>query len=119
LIWKASFILYHELVLSILERDFELFARSLALLQETIGEIFSVFQGGAFTHYSQKAISVLKELGVLGVGQSSWGPAVYGVLKSREEAEEVARKAVKILGEDTEVFIARPVNRGVLVKIST
>jgi len=119
LIWKASFILYHELVPSILEKNFELFARSLTLLQETIGEIFSVFQGGTFTQYSQRAISVLRELGVVGVGQSSWGPAVYGVLKSREEAEEVAERSIRILDEGIEVFIARPINRGALVKIST
>jgi beta-ribofuranosylaminobenzene 5'-phosphate synthase len=118
LVWRASFILYHELVPSILERDFEKFASSLSQLQETVGQIFSSFQGGVFAEYSQRAISVLRELGVVGVGQSSWGPAVYGVLESREEAEEVAEKAIRMLGEEVKIMVVKPLNKGALVKLS-
>ncbi|MCC6053178.1 MAG: GHMP kinase [Desulfurococcaceae archaeon] len=119
LVWRASFVLYHELIPSIIDRDFNKFSRSLAELQETIGEIFSVFQGGVFAKYSQEAISILRELGVVGVGQSSWGPAVYGATNSLEEAEFIAENAARKLGEGVRVYVARPVNRGAQVKVST
>lgn len=93
LVWKASYHLFNELVPAIIERDFDSFARALAQLQETVGMMFREYQGGVFAIYSQKAISFLREHGVVGVGQSSWGPAVYGVVNDIKEAERIAELA--------------------------
>lgn len=115
-IWEASFTLFHELVPALIEKDFNAFSRALSRLQEVVGSMFSSFQGGVFASYSARAVSLLRKLGILGVGQSSWGPAVYGVIESREKATEIAR-IVKSEIPSTEVFVAKPRNRGASIKV--
>ena len=48
--------------------------------------------------------SRLAEWGAAGVGQSSWGPAVYGLVGSTAEAHELAARAAKLVGSGGRVF---------------
>lgn len=114
IVWQASFILFHELVPALLDRNFVEFSRSLSKFQEVVGSMFSQYQGGVFAHYSVRAIEALKGAGVIGVGQSSWGPAVYGLVRNVEEARTVIG-ALRSMLEDSEVFIAKPRNMGAKV----
>ena len=116
LVWQASHTLFTELVPSVLESNFDAFSRSLAKFQETVGKMFSTYQGGVFAHYSQEAIEALKSLGIIGVGQSSWGPTVYGVVNTHEKAVEICKKlAEKLSG--VRVLVAKPQNRGAEVRL--
>jgi predicted sugar kinase len=57
---------------------------------------------------------VMARSGALGIGQSSWGPTVYGMAADLEQAnalEERIRKAVSGKIEAT-TFLARGCNRG-------
>ncbi|MGC8982666.1 MAG: GHMP kinase [Desulfurococcaceae archaeon] len=115
-VWRASFMLFHELVPAIIEQDFDAFSKALSELQRTVGLMFREYQGGVFAHYSNVAIDALLSAGVVGVGQSSWGPAVYGVVRGAERAHSIA-SSIKALLSDSEVFVADPDNRGAVVKI--
>lgn len=116
LVWKASYYLFNELIPALMERDFNSFARALAQLQETVGVMFEKHQGGVFATYSQRAIRFLREHGIIGVGQSSWGPTVYGVVNELDEAEKIAELARREgIGE---VVITTSDNRGAKIYVT-
>ncbi|MEM1628658.1 MAG: GHMP kinase [Desulfurococcaceae archaeon] len=116
LIWKASHYLFHELIPALLDRDFHAFARALGVLQETIGIMFSELQGGIYAGYSQYAVKILRKHGIEGVGQSSWGPSVYGVVESEDQAIKVLNEIRKEI--EGKVFIARPQNHGAVFNLN-
>ena len=62
---------------------------------------------------------ITKKAGAYGVGQSSWGPALYGVAK-QEEAKQMLSKVRAYLhkGAGGNVFIAKANNRGATIKIT-
>ncbi|MEM1612275.1 MAG: GHMP kinase [Desulfurococcaceae archaeon] len=114
-IWYASYTLFAELLPSLLEGEFELFAKALTKFQETVGKMFSKYQGGVFAQHSAAVINKMKELGLVGVGQSSWGPTVYGITDTHEKAVEVSSKLKEVF-DGLHVFVARPRNKGAVVR---
>jgi beta-ribofuranosylaminobenzene 5'-phosphate synthase len=61
------------------ERDLPAFGAALAEFQARVGESFAPAQGGAFAHPRLAEIArALRDAGLHGVGQSSWGPTLYG-----------------------------------------
>jgi beta-RFAP synthase len=65
---------------AVAEADLETFGAALSELQRHVGAIFAAAQGGRlFGHpVLEDLVAGLGALGLRGVGQSSWGPAVYG-----------------------------------------
>jgi beta-RFAP synthase len=64
---------------AVLERDLDAFGAALAELQQRVGQCFAPAQGGLYAHPELEAIvASLRALGLHGVGQSSWGPTLYG-----------------------------------------
>lgn len=84
-------LLMKKILPGVLDRDLELFGRGLSEYQRLVGAAFSTYQHGVFNPDSAPIVSAMEEAGLLGVGQSSWGPTVYGFTESRRRAEEVAR----------------------------
>jgi beta-ribofuranosylaminobenzene 5'-phosphate synthase len=70
--------------------DIEEFGAGLSEIQRRIGEIFASQQGGVFHPSAAPLVEALTALGVGAVGQSSWGPTVYGIVDGPERAAEVA-----------------------------
>lgn len=63
---------------AVVERDLDGFGRALTELQHEVGRIFSPAQRGPLAHPDSAAIvRFLRADGLHGVGQSSWGPALY------------------------------------------
>ncbi len=96
------------------ERDVEGFGEALYELNFLAGEAFARVQGGCYAGpYVASLVAGLRALGVKGVGQSSWGPSVFGVVEDVERAvflrEQLCRKSG--LSEET-IHIAAPLNRG-------
>jgi len=110
LIHEASYHLFVEMIPSIIEEDIEGFSNSLEMLQLVVGKMFSKYQGGVFSKHSEVVVEVLKKLGIRGVGQSSWGPTVYGILPPGESADEIKSQVSGIVKGD--VLIVEPDNRG-------
>jgi beta-ribofuranosylaminobenzene 5'-phosphate synthase len=66
------------------------FGEGLSEIQRRIGAIFASRQGGVFHPSAAPLVDGLTALGVGAVGQSSWGPAVYGIVDGPERALDVA-----------------------------
>ncbi len=62
------------------EHDLEGFGKALTELQQHVGRLFAPAQGGSLFQgpQSEAIVSHLRTEGLHGVGQSSWGPALYG-----------------------------------------
>jgi len=65
----------------------------LTQIQEMTGRWFSLVQGGTFAPGpSESLVRQMREWGAAGVGQSSWGPAVYGVLAGETASTRLAQR---------------------------
>ncbi|MEM0441305.1 MAG: hypothetical protein QW463_06875 [Candidatus Caldarchaeum sp.] len=113
---QLSHIVFSILVPSLLEHNFDEFAEALSNFQKLVGRYFSHVQGGVFR--SAKAVEALEKSGAVGVGQSSWGPAVYGLCQTMDKAVEVARAVRQLLGPDWVVFSAKAVNHGAEISVT-
>jgi beta-ribofuranosylaminobenzene 5'-phosphate synthase len=68
------------------EGDLDAFGRSLTAIQTITGQWFAPVQGGAFAPGpSAELVHRMADWGVSGVGQSSWGPAVYGIVDGGDD----------------------------------
>jgi beta-ribofuranosylaminobenzene 5'-phosphate synthase len=70
--------------------DIDEFGTALSAIQREIGSMFAARQGGVFHPRAAPVVEALEGLGVTAVGQSSWGPTVYGIVASPQRAAEVA-----------------------------
>jgi beta-RFAP synthase len=67
---------------AVLERNLSDFGAALTELQQHVGRCFASAQGGIFAHPELERIAAeLRSQGFQGVGQSSWGPTLYGFLQ--------------------------------------
>ena len=62
-------------------------------------------QGGTFAPGpSEELVRRMAEWGASGVGQSSWGPAVYGIVDGEEAGLRLAERVRGVLGSDGAVY---------------
>ena len=87
----------------LLTADIDEFGGALSEIQREIGSLFAAQQGGVFHPRAAPVVEALHALGVGAVGQSSWGPAVYGIVDGSEQAAEVADRLRAALGSGTDV----------------
>ena len=80
---------------------------------------FSRRQGGAYNGPElEKIVRVVRSLGVLGAGQSSWGPTVFALLPNPATADEfVAELRLRLGSADFDLCIASPNNEGARVEV--
>lgn len=96
-----------KLLPSIVERDVAAFGEAITEIQDLVGSCFSSLQGGKFhSALSQRIACLMKGEGALGIGQSSWGPAVYGITADPEKAQAVCGRLKDGFGEETLIFTA-------------
>lgn len=108
-----------KLLPSLVEKDIESFGEALTQIQCIVGDSFVKAQGGRYSSsLGAKCIDFMLENGVYGAGQSSWGPTVYGIVKS-DEAKELKAKTQTFLNDSVggNVFVAKGNNRGATVKV--
>jgi beta-ribofuranosylaminobenzene 5'-phosphate synthase len=109
-----------KLLPSLVERDITSFGEALTHIQTVIGGYFAEVQGGTFSSQATaKGIELVQKLGAYGAGQSSWGPAFYG-LTLREQAKEIKSKVQAYLGRSGggQVFVAKANNQGAYIKVT-
>ncbi len=76
-----------ELLPALTEADFEVFAECLHHFNRLAGESFWEVQGSAYANARvAELIEYVRRLGVKGVGQSSWGPAVFALAPDEDRA---------------------------------
>jgi len=71
--------------------DIVAFGRALTEIQMTTGKWFASAQGGAFASGpSEELVRRMADWGASGVGQSSWGPTVYGIVTGADASVRLA-----------------------------
>jgi beta-RFAP synthase len=112
---RLSRIVLTQMLPALVERDPVAFGQSLTTIQRIVGGWFRPIQGGTFaSELGARVARAMTRAGALGVGQSSWGPTVYGLATDEGLAtklEQAARRVVSRSGDGT-VFRARANNRG-------
>lgn len=93
--------------------DLEGFGRAAGVVERATGDAFRPAQGGGRYAHPEVAAAVeeLREAGAVGVGQSSWGPTVYGWVGSEGDAHR-AVEAVRRRGAEWDASSVRFENRG-------
>jgi beta-RFAP synthase len=112
---RVSHLVLMAMLPALAEADLATFGASLSEVQEINGRWFSRAQGGTFAPGPTTAlISTMRGLGVPGVGQSSWGPAMYGIVDGDVRATGLADALRGVLGVGG-VFCGAFPSRGALV----
>ncbi len=91
---EAAARLCHKLLISglpaLAEADAEVFSRVIADIQVANGEYFASAQGGRYTSRRvAEALQWLERQGLVGLGQSSWGPTGFCLIPEADRAEVV------------------------------
>ena len=89
---------------SLIEDDLVTFGGSLSDVQRITGKWFAPVQGDTFSAPSRALIERFRALGAHGVGQSSWGPAVYGIVEGYEQAAAMVDQLASSLEDGTHVY---------------
>jgi beta-RFAP synthase len=103
---------------ALVEREVEEFGAALTRIQELVGDSFAAAQGGRFHPRSAPLVEALLRFGAAGAGQSSWGPAVYGVVGGEAAGRELARRMEDVVGGEASVELVAFDNRGARVERS-
>jgi beta-ribofuranosylaminobenzene 5'-phosphate synthase len=105
-----------SLLPALVECDIEEFGLALTRVQELVGDAFAAVQGGRFHPRAGTLVEGLLRHGAAGAGQSSWGPAVYGVVGSEAAGRELARRMEGVLDGDGSVELVSFDNSGAQVE---
>jgi beta-ribofuranosylaminobenzene 5'-phosphate synthase len=107
-----------SLLPAFVERDVDEFGAALTHVQQLVGDSFAGVQGGRFHPRAGAVVEALLAFGAAGAGQSSWGPAVYGVVGSEAAGREVARRMEDAIGGEGSVDLVTFDNGGARVERS-
>ncbi|HEV3164491.1 MAG TPA: beta-ribofuranosylaminobenzene 5'-phosphate synthase family protein [Isosphaeraceae bacterium] len=81
---------------AVAERDLPQFDAALTELQRLVGQSFAPAQGGIYAHADlEPIVASMRSEGLRGVGQSSWGPALYGFSAEPAEARMEILKTLR------------------------
>ena len=75
---------------AVADADIDTFGAALTEIQEVTGRWFAAVQGGTFAPGSEAVLRTMRDFGASGVGQSSWGPAVYGIVDGADAGARLA-----------------------------
>ncbi|MFQ5658360.1 MAG: beta-ribofuranosylaminobenzene 5'-phosphate synthase family protein [Candidatus Methylomirabilales bacterium] len=108
-----------QLLPSLIEKEVRLFGQALTLIQQTVGGWFSPVQGGRYAvERAEEILDLMGAEGATGVGQSSWGPTLYGLVAGEEKARHLEERVRRALegGVKVTTFTAAPNNRGATIE---
>ena len=98
-------------------RDFDAFSQSVYRFGHAAGMCFAEVQGGAYNGSLLTAIiAAARRLGVEGVGQSSWGPTIFCLMRDDAAAGEFIERMRRDFPHiDANYTVARPVHHGATI----
>ena len=110
-----------KLLPALVDRDIVEFGEAITEIDIRTGMYFEKTQGGIYKETGTKdLVKFLLDRGVHGVGQSSWGPTIYG-LAEVDKAQAVADGAKDFLADrnlDCEAFVSRCRNTGAEITVN-
>ena len=102
---RVAHVVLMLLLPSLVEGDLSNFGHALTEIQEITGRWFAAVQGSTFASGpSEELVHRMREWRAHGVGQSSWGPAVYGIVGRDDDAKRLVERAAKFVGEKGAVY---------------
>jgi beta-RFAP synthase len=107
-----------SLLPALVEHDVEEFGDALTRVQRLVGDAFSPVQGGRFHPQADALVEALVREGAAGAGQTSWGPAVYGITGSEADGRALARRMQDLVGDAGRVELVAFDNQGARVQRS-
>jgi beta-RFAP synthase len=112
---KMCRLLVMKMLPALIEADSTTFGQALTEIQRLVGASFAPVQGGDFADpLADRLIRFMLQQGAAGAGQSSWGPAVYGLVAGSAAArrlEDEVRQFLAGAGRG-QVFCVQPDNHG-------
>ena len=106
-----------SLLPALVEAEVAEFGRSLTEIGELVGECFSPVQGGNFGNpLSTKLVEAFLDWGAAGAGQSSLGPAIYGLVADERQGQQLAGRARELLAGQGCVELVGFDNHGVRIQ---
>ena len=102
---RVAHLVLMALLPALADADLVTFGGALSAIQEITGRWFAAVQGGTFAPGpSEELVRRMAEWGASGVGQSSWGPAVYGIVEGDEAGRRLADRVREALAEGGTVY---------------
>ncbi|MFL5402980.1 MAG: beta-ribofuranosylaminobenzene 5'-phosphate synthase family protein [Gemmatimonadales bacterium] len=102
---RVAHLVLMQLLPALVEADLPSFGQALSEIQRITGSWFAGQQGGVFAPGdTERLVSAMAGWGAAGVGQSSWGPAAYGLVEGAQAAGELADRARHAVGPGGSVF---------------
>jgi beta-ribofuranosylaminobenzene 5'-phosphate synthase len=96
---RVAHVVLMGLLPALADGDLPAFGAALSHVQEVTGRWFAAVQGSTFAPGpTEDLVRRVSEWGACGVGQSSWGPTVYGILRGESAAKALADKVRDALG---------------------
>ncbi len=115
---KITHLTLMSLLPALVEGELVEFGRALTEIEELVGECFSPVQGGNFGNSRlAELVQALLDWGAAGAGQSSWGPAIYGLIDDEEQGHQLVERARELLAGHGRVELVGFDNQGVRVEI--
>jgi len=96
---RVAHLVLMQLLPALAEADLAGFGAALGEVQRITGGWFAPAQGGVFAPgETGQLVERLRAWGAVGVGQSSWGPAVYGVVGDPGASQALAERVRQAVG---------------------
>jgi beta-ribofuranosylaminobenzene 5'-phosphate synthase len=95
------------------------FGAAITEVQRLVGEHFAEYQGGTYASPAGRTVAEFAlARGAHGVGQSSWGPTVFALVRGENRARGLATEIRSLLGDDARsVSYVRSRNEGAACRV--
>jgi beta-RFAP synthase len=109
-----------ELLPALAEADFSGFSEALYQFNRTAGEPFRIIQGGPYSSPCVQAlIETIRQLGVSGTGQTSWGPTVFAMTDGEDQAAWLVRRLAECsIDQQLDITVTAANNQGAYLRRS-
>jgi len=99
--------------------EFENFASALTSYGKIVGAYFSRYQGGVFSiPNASKVCDILDSHGVFGYGQSSWGPTLWVLQRSEQQATALEKVLSRNpVFREFQFRVVKPLNTGAQIEL--
>ncbi len=107
-----------QLLPALIEDDIIRFGQALTTIQRLVGDCFATAQGGRFANpVIATCIRTMLEAGAFGAGQSSWGPACYGLSRGSTVVNAIKQAVSRVLDATSggKIIVTRANNYGARV----
>ncbi len=104
---------------ALVESNLQDFGKGITYVQQRVGDYFANYQGGRFSsHLVADALSWMEDQGIVGVGQSSWGPTGFAIVENEIEAGRLVKMASKVSHKALSFNVYKASNQGAKIEIT-